>query len=326
MRRREFISWLGTGALALPCLAHAQQRLPVVGFMSGRGPEDSTHLVTSFRDGLKSGGFVEGDNVEVIYRWARGDYARLPALARDLVERNVAVLLGVGGDASALAAKAATSTIPVVFGMGRDPVASGMVASLNRPGGNVTGVNVLTNGLEQKRLGLLNELVPGATTIAALLNPKFLPVADQVAEIEAAARAVRRPVAIVQAGSDADLDAAFDTIVTRSPAALLVGADPFFDTRRDRLVGFTLQRRLPAIFQFREYALAGGLLSYGTSLTDVYRQFGVYTAKILGGARPADLPVQQAVKFEFVINLKTAKQIGFEFPPTFSAQADEVIE
>ena len=300
--------------------------MPVVGFMSARSPSDSVHLVEAFRQGLKDGGFVEGHNITVDYRWAHGDYSRLPALARELVDRKVAVLLGIGGDASALAARAATSTIPVVFGMGSDPVQAGMVASLNRPGGNVTGVNLLANDLEPKRLGLLNQLVPGTVTIGALLNPKFPPATQQAKELRVAAQAIGLPLIIFYASSDAELDTAFAALAEQRAGALLSGADPFFDTRRDRIIGFAAHRQLPAIYHFREYALAGGLMSYGVSLTDAYRHFGAYAARIVHGAKPADLPVMQSVKFELVINLKTAKALGFELPAKLLALADEVIE
>ena len=325
MRRREFIALLGAAA-AWPRVARAQRPTPVIGFMSARSPEDSVHLVEAFRRSLAESGFVEGQNVAVEYRWAHGDYGRLPVLARELVNLPVAVLLGVGGDASALAAKEATSTIPVVFGMGSDPVKAGMVASLNRPGGNVTGVHLLVNELEPKRLGLLNELVPGTALIGALLNPKFPPAAQQAQDVREAARAIGRPVVILNASSDAELDAAFATLAEQHATALLVAADPFFDTRRDRIIASAAQRRLPAMYHFRDSALAGGLISYGTSLVDVYRQFGAYAALIVKGAKPADLPVMQAVKFEMVINLKTAKALGLEVPPGLSARADEVIE
>jgi putative ABC transport system substrate-binding protein len=326
LKRRDFITLLG-GAAAWPVTARAQQAaMPVIGFMSARSPGDSAHLVEAFRQGLKDGGFVEGQNVTVEYRWAHGDYSRLPALARELVDRGVAVLLGIGGDASALAAKAATSTIPVVFGMGSDPVQAGMVASLNRPGGNVTGVNLLANDLEPKRLGLLNELVPGTVMTGALLNPKFPPATQQAKELREAAQAIGRPLIIFYASNDAELDAAFAALTERRAGALLSGADPFFDTRRDRIIRFAAQRQLPTIYHFREYALAGGLMSYGVSVTDAYRHFGAYAARIVHGAKPADLPVMQSVKFELVINLRTAKALGLELPAKLLALADEVIE
>jgi putative ABC transport system substrate-binding protein len=326
MKRREFITLAGGVALTWPFAARAQQpSIPVIGFLSGRSPEDSGYLVTAFQKGLADDGFVDGKNIAIEYRWASGDYGLLPKLAAELVSRPVAVLVGVGGDASARAAKAATSTIPIVFGMGSDPVGAGMVASLNRPGGNVTGVTLLTNQMEAKRLGLLHELV-GTVPVGVLLNPRFPAAASELQELEEAARKTGQQLVVAKASNDAELDAAFALFTAQRVGALLVAADPFFDTRNARIVASASSKRLPGIFQFREYAVAGGLVSYGVNITDAYRQFGAYAAKILKGAKPADLPVQQAVKFEMVINLKTAKAIGFEFPPTFSARADEVIE
>jgi putative ABC transport system substrate-binding protein len=312
-----------------PLAARAQQLAkPLIGFLSGRSPDDSDYLLAAFRRGLAQDGFVEGQNVAIEYRWARGDYSRLPELAADLVKRSVNVLVGVGGDQSARAAKAATSTIPVVFGMGGDPVAAGMVASLNRPGGNVTGVTVLASQIMSKRLGLLHELLPGSAVLGVLLNPKGTAIgnATQLRDLEAAAQTIGQRVSISYASNDAELDTAFSTLVQQGVGGLLVAPDPYFDTQRARIISFALHNRLPALYQFREYAAAGGLLSYGVDLTEAYRQFGIYAAKILKGAKPADLPVLQVVKFELVINLKTAKAIGFEFPPRFSAYADEVIE
>ena len=315
---------LGGAAATWPLAARAQQTtMPVIGFMSSRSPEDSANVVAAFRRGL--GGLIEGKNVVIEFRWARGEYDRLPALAAELMSRRVAVLVAAGGDPSALAAKAATSTIPIVFGSG-DPIKAGLVASLNRPGGNATGVDILSNDLEPKRLGLLHELFPGAALFSALLNPKFPPAATQALELAEAARAVGRPVVFLNASTDAELDAAFATLARQRVMAMLVAADPFFDTRRDKIIAFAAQQKLPAIYHFREYAVAGGLMSYGVSLSEAYRQVGIYAARIFDGAKPADLPVMQSVKFELVINLKTAKTLGFEFPPTFSARADEVIE
>lgn len=327
MKRREFITLIGGAAAGWPLVARAQQRTkPIIGFLSGRSPEDSEYLLAAFRRGLAEDGLVEGQNVAIAYRWARGEYSRLPELAADLVKLPVDVLLGVGGDASARAAKTATSTIPVVFGMGGDPVATGMVASLNRPGGNVTGVSVLTSQIEAKRLGLLHELVPKSVVVGVLINPNAPSAANQLRELGEAAGTMSQGVIISKASNDAELEAAFALLIQHGVGGLLVAADPYFDTQRARIIAFASQNRLPAIYQFREYATAGGLLSYGVDLTEAYRQFGVYAAKILKGAKPADLPVQQVVKFELVINLKAAKAIGFEFPAAFSARADEVIE
>jgi putative tryptophan/tyrosine transport system substrate-binding protein len=327
MERRDFMTLLGGAAAAWPLAASAELSAKrVIGFLSGRSPDDSGYLVAAFHRGLAEDGFVEGKNVAVEYRWALGNYGLLPELAAELVKRRVDVLVGVGGDASALAAKAATSTIPVVFDMGGDPVTEGMVASLNRPDGNATGVTVLTSQLISKRLGLLHELVPKSVIVGVLINPNAPSVASQLQELDEAAGTIGLQLVIFKASNDAELDAAFSAIVQQSLGGLLVSSDPYFDTQRGRITAFALNNRLPAIYQFREYARAGGLLSYGVDLTEAYRQCGVYAAKILKGAKPADLPVQQVVKFEFVINLKAAKAIGFEFPPTFSARADEVIE
>jgi len=327
VKRREFIALLRGAAAAWPLAARAQQpAMPVIGFMSARSPEDSVHLLEAFRRGLKEGGFVEGENVAVQFRWARGDYGRLPALAADLVGRQVAVIVAAGGEPSGLAAKSATSIIPIVFGIGGDPVKAGLVSSFSRPGGNVTGVTLLTNLMEPKRLGLLRDLVPGVALIGVLINPDFPPAALQLQQVEEAARAIVQRIVIAKASNDDALETAFGSLVQEGAGALLVAADPYFDTRRERIVGFAQQRRLPAIYQFREYAVAGGLLSYGVSITDAYRQYGVYTASILKGAKPADLPVLQPTKFELVINLKTARALGVNISDNLLTLADEVIE
>jgi ABC-type uncharacterized transport system substrate-binding protein len=326
MKRREFIALLG-GAAAWPLAAQAQQpTMPVIGFMSGRSPEDSMHLVAAFRQGLSEAGFVEGQNIAIEYRWGLGQYDRMPALAADLVNRRVAVLVGVGGDISAVAAKKATSTIPIVFGTGSDPIKAGMVASLSRPGGNATGYSLLTNQMEPKRLSMLHDLMPGAAVIGVLLNSNFPPAARQLQDIEEAARTIGQRLFVSKASNDLELSAAFTSLVQQQVGALLVAADPYFDTRRDQIISFAKQNRLPAIYQFREYAVAGGLISYGPSITDMYRQAGIYTARILKGAKPADLPVVQPTKFDFVINLKTAKALGLTVPPGLLNAADEVIE
>jgi putative ABC transport system substrate-binding protein len=326
--RRQFIALLGSAATAWPIAARAQQQpaMPVIGFMSARSPEDSAHLLEAFRRGLKEDGFVEGNNVAIEFRWARGDYSRLPALAADLSSRQLAVIVAAGGEPSALAAKAATATIPIVFGIGGDPVQVGLVASLNRPGGNVTGVTLLTKLMEPKRLGLLRDLAPGIDLIGALFNPNFQAAALQLHEIEEAARAVGQRIVVARASDDRELEAAFASLVREGAGALLVTADPYFDTRREPIVGFAARQRLPAIYQFREYAVAGGLLSYGVSITDAYRQYGAYAATILKGAKPAELPVHQPTKFELVINLKTAKTLGLTISDNLLTLADEVIE
>ena len=327
MKRRTFIVLLGGAAAAWPVTARAQQpAMPVIGFMSARSPEDSVHLLEAFRRGLEERGFVEGRNVVIEYRWARGEYDRLPDMAADLVSRRVNVLTAVGGDPSPRAAKRATASIPIVFGMGGDPVKDGLVESYNRPGGNVTGMTLMTNLMEPKRFGLLRDLVPDARLVGVLVNPNFAPSARQLQQIEEAAGRIGQRLVVAQASTDAELDAGFAALVKGRADALLVAADPYFDTRRDRIVGFARRERLPAIYQFREYVLAGGLLSYGISITDAYRQFGVYTATILNGAKPADLPVLQPTKFELVINLKTAKDVGVKISDNLLSLADEVIE
>src|SRR5450759_1467842 len=274
MQRREFITLLGGAAVAWPIAARGQTAMPVIGFMSARSPGDSGLRVAAFHQGMGEGGFVEGRNVAVEYRWANGEYDRLPALAADLVNRRVAVLVAVGGDTSALAAKRATSTIPIVFGSGSDPVAIGMGASINRPGGNVTGVNVLTNQMEPKRLGLLHELVPGVPLIGVLMNQNFPPAAHQLLDLETASRTIGQRLFVAKASNDAELDAAFTALVQQQGHALLIAADPYYDSRRDRIVAFATQHRLPAMYQFREYAAAGGLVSYGVSLTEAYHLVG----------------------------------------------------
>src|SRR6516165_7585423 len=323
MKRREFISLLGGAAAAGPLAARAAA-MPVIGFMSTRSPEDSAYLLAAFRRGLAEGGFVEGQNVAIEFRWARGRYDLLSAMAAELVSRRVAVLTTAGGEPSPLAAKRATSTIPIVFGIGGDPVA--LVESFSRPGGNATGVTLLTNLMEPKRLGLLRDLVPGVPLIGVLLNPEFAPALHYSWEVEEAARSIDQRILIANASTDEGLETAFAALVSAHVGALLVTADPYFDTRREQIVAFAARQRLPSIYQFREYAVAGGLLSYGVSITDAYRNCGVYTAKILKGAKPADLPVLQPTKFETVINLKTAEALGIKISDNLLSLADEVIE
>jgi putative tryptophan/tyrosine transport system substrate-binding protein len=327
VKRREVITLLG-GAAAWPLSARAQQAgaMPVVGFMSARSPEDTVQELNAFYKGLDEGGFIDRRNVTIEYRWARGDYARLPKLAAELVQQRVNVLVATGGDASARAAKAATATIPVVFNMGSDPVKAGLVESFNRPGGNVTGCVILTESMEQKRFDLLREIVPAVTLFGAIINPNYPAAIDQLRDIEAAAPQVGKRVFVAKASNDAELDAGFAALLREGVGGLLVASDPYFDTRRGRIIAFAEQNRLPAIYQFRQYAVEGGLISYGPSITDAYRQVGVYAARILKGAAPADLPIVQPTKFDFLINLKTAKALGLEIPPTVSARADEVIE
>jgi putative ABC transport system substrate-binding protein len=294
--------------------------------MSARSPEDTVNELAAFSKGLEEGGFIDGRNVKIEYRWAYGDYDRLPGFAAEFVSRSVNVLVATGGDASARAAKAATSAIPIVFTMGGDPVQAGLVESFNRPGGNATGCVVFTNDMEAKRLDLLREIVPGASLFGGLVNPNSPPAAGQLRDIEEAARKTGRRLFIAKASNDTELNAAFAALLSERIGGLLVASDPFFDTRRGRIIAFAAQNRLPAIYQFREYAVEGGLISYGPSITEAYRQAGIYAGRVLNGVKPADLPVQGPTKFDFVINLKTARAIGLEIPPTLSARADEVIE
>jgi len=328
MRRREFVLLLGAAA-SWPVAARAQQSaLPLLGFMSARSPEDSAHLLEAFYRGLKeTGNYVDGESLRVERRWARGDYGLLPALARELVEQRVSVLVATGGDASARAAKSASSEIPIVFTISGDPVETGLVQSINRPGGNATGCIVVSTGeLDAKRLDLLREIVPDASSFGVLVNPKYPPSLNQAQALERAAAKINRAIFIVNASTDAELDAAFAALSEKRIGGFVVASDPFFDSRRARLIAFAAEKRLPGIYQFREYALDGGLISYGPSLTDTYRQVGVYAGRILKGARPSDLPVTQPTKYDLVINLKTAKALDLKVPQSLLVGADEVIE
>jgi putative tryptophan/tyrosine transport system substrate-binding protein len=326
MKRREFIKLLGGAAAAWPLAARAQQpAMPVVGFLHTRSPE-ATQLVEGFRRGLAETDYIVGQNVAIEYRWALGQYERLPALAAELVHRSVAVLVAGGGDPSALAAKTATSTIPIVFTIGNDPVKAGLVASYSRPGGNITGISIWTEMLGTKRLGLLHEMVPLAATIGFLANPRFGPTEGQLRDAQEAARGLAVPIHVLPASTDSEIEAAFESLARHRIAALAVGADPFFDTRREKLVALAARYGVPTMYQFREFAFAGGLMSYGVDQLDVWRQIGIYTGRILKGQKPSDLPVMQPTKFELVINLKTAKALGLTVPPTLLARADEVIE
>ena len=327
MKRREFITLLGGGMVSWSLAARAQKpAMPVIGFLNSASATPYERFVELFRRGLVETGFVEGQNVAIEFRWAEGQYDRLPALAADLVRHRVDVIVATGGPASGQAAKAATTTIPIVFISGADPVKEGLVASLNRPGGNATGVKPLLAAMEGKRLGLLREMVTNTPMIGVLLNPAMPTFDSQVDDVQGAARAVGQQLHILRASNEDEINVAFATAAQMRTGALLVGADPFMFSRRERLVGLASRYAIPAIYEVREYVAAGGLMSYGISLADAYRLVAVYVARILKGDKPADLPVQQSTKFEFVINLNTAKALGIEVPPGLSARADEVIE
>ena len=325
MRRRDLILGIG-GALAVPLAAQAQQpQLPLIGFLHGGSPGPYAHLVAAFRDGLRETGYVAGQNVTIEFRWAEGHYDLLPSLALDLVRREAAVILAAGSS-PALAAKAASRTIPIVFISGGDPLGRGLVAGIDRPGGNATGINVITAELAGKRLTLLRELAPNATLVAVLLNTSNPNSAGQLGDIQQAARSLGQPIHIAKATSERDIDVAFSSFAEFRPDALLVSPDPFFSGRRNQIVRLASRQALPTLYFQREFALAGGLASYGVSLADGYRQAGLYVGRILAGASPAELPVTQSAKFELVINLRTARALGLTVPPTLLGHADEVIE
>jgi len=327
MKRREFITLFGGAAAVLPLTAGAQQAvMPVVGFVYPGVPELSTGIVAAFRKGLNEAGFIEGRNVTVEFRFAYNDNARLPELAADLAQRRVAVIATPGSTPSALAAKAATTTIPIVFGIGPDPVEIGLVASLNRPGGNITGVSSMNAELGAKRLGLLHELLPTAVRFAVLVNPNNRNAESLTRDAQATASAISRQVEILPASNTREIDAAFVSLLQKRADALLVSPDPLFDSRRVQLVTLATHHRLPTIYSFRENVEIGGLMSYGSSAAERDRQVGIYTGRILKGEKAAELPVIRAAKFEFVINLQTAKVLGLNVPQALLATADEVIE
>jgi len=326
MRRREFISFVG-GAAAWPLSVRAQQRAPpVIGYLSGGAPGFSAPYVAAFHQGLTETGYIEGQNVTTEYRWAEGRYDRLPALAADLVHRHVEVIVTSGGELAAQAAKEATTTIPILFGVGGDPVATGLVDNLARPGENLSGVSFMTVELSSKRLELLTEIVPEARVMGLLVNPTNATTARVTRDLVEAARAIQVQLLVFRASSEPEIEAAFASLVQVGAQAVVVDPDHFIDSQREQLVSLAARANLAAIYGLRELPAVGGLMSYGVSLTAVYRQLGVYVGRVLKGAQPADLPVQRATKFELVINLKTARALGLTISPTLLARADEVIE
>jgi ABC-type uncharacterized transport system substrate-binding protein len=328
MKRREFITLLGGAAAALPLAARAQQAaMPVIGFLDSHSPEPTADRLRGFHRGLKESGYVEGENVVIIYRWAEGQNERLPELAAELVRRQVAVIATTGGTPSALAAKVATTTIPIVFAVPEDPVRLGLVASLARPGGNATGINFFNVELAAKRLELLRELVPAAVHVAVLVNPTNVANTEaNLKEVQLAGRAMGLQMQVARASTSREIDAAFATIERERPDALFVGGDALFNSRRLQLALLAARHGLPATYPSRDYPVSGGLMSYGTDVTDAFRQVGAYAGRILKGAKPADLPVVQASKFELVINHQTARILGITVPATLLTAADEVIE
>jgi putative tryptophan/tyrosine transport system substrate-binding protein len=325
LKRRQFMTFLLGAAAAWPLDARAQQpALPVVGFLNSRGPGENETILVAFRRGLQEAGYVEGQNVTIEYSWADNHYDRLPMLAADLVGRRVAVIVSNGPPIKTV--KVATSTIPIVFAVGFDPLTFGLVTSLSRPGGNLTGVSILDVEIGPKRLELLRELIPTATVVALLVNPTT-PAAEAIArDVQAAARLLGLQLHVLHAATDRDFDAVFATLARLRADALIIGGDPFFTSRSRQLGELTLARKVPAIYEFHEFAAAGGLISYGTSLADAYRQVGIYTGRILKGEKPSDLPVQQATKVELILNLKTAKALGIAVPNSLLGRADEIIE
>jgi putative ABC transport system substrate-binding protein len=326
MRRREFLTLLGGAAATWPLAARAQTRMPVIGFLNGQSPTEYAGYAAAFRRGLQETGFIDGQNVAIEYRWAERHLDRLPTFAADLVRRGVSAIFAAGSTQAAIAAKAATTTVPIVFSVGANPVEMGLVASLNRPGSNLTGVTNLAVELGPKDLEVLHELVPQAQLVAALVNPTNPNFETQLIDLQAAAAKLRVQIHVLRASAERDLEATFATLRELHASALMIDGDPFFNSVSEKLGAWSLGNAMPAIYVYREFAAAGGLVSYGTSLVDAFRLAGVYIGRILKGEKPADLPVQQATKIELVINLKTAKALGITVPITLLGRADEVIE
>jgi putative ABC transport system substrate-binding protein len=325
MQRRTFLGLLG-GAVVAPFAAHAQQAKPVIGFLHSADAKSFAPMLAAFHQGLNEGGFADGRNLTIEYRWAEGRADRLPAMAAELVSRKVSVITAVGGNASNLAAKAATGTIPIVFNSGSDPIKLGMVTSLSRPSGNITGITFFAADLVAKQIDVLHQLIPGMKVVALLINPNSPEAARQPADAQGATGKLGIELQILNASTDAEIDRAFTSLPQIRADALLVAAEPFFGSRSEKLVGLAARHKIPAMYYRREFVAGGGLVSYGTNVTDAYRQVGLYVTKVLKGAKPADLPVVQSAKFDFTINLKTAKTLGLEFHPQLLATADEVIE
>jgi putative ABC transport system substrate-binding protein len=327
MRRREFITLGGGAVIAWPLTVHAQQpAMPVIGWLSARSPAEAASVLQAFRQGLGQVGYFEGKNVTIEYRWAEGRYDRLPALAAELVSRQVTVIAATGGEPSPLAAKAATTTIPIVCTLGGDPVATGLVASLSRPAGNITGTTIMAVEMGSKRLDLARQLVPSATAVAMLINPRFPTASAEAREVQDAARSFGIHINLLNASTESEIDAAFATIVEQGSGALIIGTDPFLLGQRDQLVRLAARHMVPTIYFLREFVEAGGLLSYGPNIANGYRQAGVYTGLILNGANPAVLPIVRPTQFLLYLNIKTAKTLGLQIPPLLLALADEVIE
>jgi putative ABC transport system substrate-binding protein len=328
MRRREFMALLGgTAAAAWPLAARAQQSaMPVVGFLSSRSPAEAASDLEAFRRGLGQTGYFEGKNVTIEYRWAEGHYDRLPAMAAELVARQVAVIAAVGGDPSGLAANAETTTIPIVCSLGGDAVQAGLVTQLNRPGGNVTGVTIMVDEMGPKRLELTHQLLPSASTLAVLINPKFPPNLAEARDVQAAAHSLGLQITLLDASSESEIDTAFAVLIQRKVDALIINSDPFMLGQRRQIVQLAARHNIPAVYFLREFVDAGGLMSYGPSLANSYRQVGIYIGRILKGEKAAELPIVQPTKFDLVINLQTARSLGLEIPTNLLVRADEVIE